>query len=306
MKFNLNLVILLISINLSSQRALYVDNFNEILGNNNKETKLLNFVVENDFDKLILYELHKINKRLPLADTSYNYVLANFIKKAKNKFKIKEVAGSGENGGFFINNIHAYNQSRKNPLEKFDVYNLEYEYWHPTNSDLGGYYCETYLRKNGIPCTRKGSYNYYLETLSIMKLLASESNHKIIVEAYVGKYQKKEINNIVKNVDRVLVSAYGKNPYSSFLSIKKRLKLIAECKCKPEVSIILSAEKQYMNGHLKYNTLIKSENKFLNELEKIKNHKINRIGFTYFKYTVLERAVSYEKKRRLGKNYFPE
>lgn len=300
-------VLFFIIINLQAQRSLYVDNFNDILGNYSKEKELLEFADENNFNKLILYELHKVNKRLPLADTIKNKTLGKFIKLAKKMYNIKEVAGSGENGGFFINSIDAYNKSKKDSLEKFDVYNLEYEYWHPTNSLHGGYYCETYLRKNGIPCTREGSFNYYLETLSIMKLLAEASKDKILVEAYIGKYQKKEIERIIMNVDRLLVSAYAKTPKESFKNVKNRLKKITECKCKPEVSVIFSSEKEFMNGFIKFKQLKEIEKIFKDEMtRKIDKERINLIDFTYFKYSILKKAVNFEKRRRLGEYYNPE
>ena len=145
------------------------------------------------------------------------------MRKARINYQIKEIGASGENGDFFINEIDVYNKSRENSLEKFNVFNLEYEFWKTSSSDLGGYYCENYLRKNGIPCNREGSYKYYLETLSIMKLLAKESEIPIIVEAYIGNYSKKEIKNIARSVDRLLVSSYEKSTRKSFLNgrIKK-------------------------------------------------------------------------------------
>jgi hypothetical protein len=287
----------------SYNRSLYVDNFNSILGNTDKEEKLLVFVKKNNFKTLILYELHKVNKRIPLADSNKNHTLASFISKAKQNYGVLKIAASGESGGFFINFIHPYNNSRINSTEKFDIYNLEYEYWKQSNSDLGGYYCENYLRKNGIPCNRNGSFNYYLESLSIMKLLANDSKHHIEIEAYVGNYKKREIREIVKNTDVVLISGYASNIKNSFFNVKKMLKIISECSCNPKVSIILSAEIEYMGGFLKYNSLELTENYFLKVLKDkdLKmSKKLNLIEFTYYNYSYLQKSVNYEHYRRTG------
>jgi len=282
------------------QRILYVDGFIDILGNKAEENELLTLASENNFKSLILYDLDKIDKKLfHLADSTKNNVLINFIKKAKTVYKIKEIGASGENGGFFINEIDVYNKTRKDPLERFDVYNLEYEYWKTTYSDLGGYYCETYLRKNGIPCTREGGYKYYLETLSIMNCLAEESDTPIKVEAYIGKYQNKEIKHITNNVDRLLISSYESSPKKAFKNIKNRLDIFFKNNAKIELSIILSSEVRYMGGFLKYKSLDEAENELLSYLN-IDQNKLNFIGFTYYNYSYLKKSLDFFNFRKTG------
>lgn len=284
-----------------SQRILYVDDFIKILGKENKEDKLLSLARDNNFKTLILYDLDKIDKKLfHLADSTKNNSLINFIKKAKTNYNIREIGASGENGDFFINEIDVYNNSRKNPKEKFDVYNLEYEYWNSSESDLGGYYCENYLRKNGIPCTREGSYKYYLETLSIMNLLAKDSKHPIKVEAYIGKYQNNEIVNITKNVDRLLVSSYEKTISETLKNVKNRLAIMNNAHNNIEVSIIISAETKYLGGYLKYNSLDDLEKGIVNNLKKeFKN--LNISGFTYYNYSTLSKSLRHYNFRVYGK-----
>ena len=296
---------LLISLSIplfSQQRILYVDNFKSILGDEDKEHKLLSFAKANNFSSLILYELDKIDKKLfHLADNSKNTVLVDFMLKARKHYGVSEIAASGESGGFFIDEIAPYNAGRTNPDEKFDVYNLEYEYWKYDASSLGGYYCENYLRKNAIPCNREGSYNYYKESLSILKLLAEESNSKIKTEAYLGNFHSKEIHKISEHADRILVSGYANTPEKSFTIVKKLLKIISTCVCKPEVSVIFSSELEYMKGYLNYHSLDAVEQKFIKLMKKNKIYdKINFKGFTYFNYSYLEDAVENETFRRTG------
>lgn len=298
------LYLLLISIKtFSSSRSLYVDNFNSILGDEFKEEQLLSFAKKNNFKTLILYELHKVNKRISLKDTTKNYILANFIASAKRDYGILNISASGESGGFFINIIHVYNMSRTKSDEKFDIYNLEYEYWKINGSDWGGYYCENYLRKNGIPCTRNGSFKYYIESLSIMKLLASDSEHPIKVESYVGNYKKKEIRKIVKNADKILISGFASDIKNSFLNVKKMLEIVCDYSCNVKVSIILSAEIEYMGGYLKYQSLELAEKSFLKELKEYDSKMaktLNLIDFTYFNYSYLQKSVNFETFRRTG------
>lgn len=103
---------------------MYVDNLNTIIGNPSKEDKLLLFAKRNNFKTLILYQLNKIDKRWSLSDPKKNIVLAEFMSKAKNEFSIENIGASGESGALFTNTINPYNNSRSNPQEKFDIYNM--------------------------------------------------------------------------------------------------------------------------------------------------------------------------------------
>lgn len=285
----------------SSNRILYVDQFYHILGNDEQENNLLDFTVKNGFDKIILYDLHKINRDYPLADNKKNDILARFIFKAKINYSLAGVGGSGESGEFFEKAIHAYNMSRINPIEKFDTYNLEYEYWKKEESENGGYYCENYLKKNGESCNRRNTFKFFLNSLAIMKSLAKENSHKVTVEAYVGKYYRYEIKKIAKYVDRLLVHVYVKNPKHSFSIANKRLEYLTEVPKMPKISIIYSSEILFMGGWLKYNSLKKGERIFMDSLrEKNKDllRKINFTDFTYYNYNYLAKSVNFYDKRR--------
>lgn len=283
----------------SSERILYVDQFYSILGNNEKENELLTFTISNGFNKIILYDLHKINRDYPLADATKNGILAKFIYKAKKSFGIEEVGGSGESGEFFIKAIHAYNESRKITAEKFDSYNLEYEYWKEDDSKEGGYYCENYLKKNGKSCNRKGTFDFFIKSLQIMKTLAKKNSHPVKVEAYVGKFYQDEIHKISNYVDRLLVHVYVKSPLSGFNYANKRLEYLAEVKNKPKVSIIYSSETLFMGGWLKFNSLKKGEKIFIDTMKNRNSQllsKINFTNFTYYNYNQLSKSLEYYKK----------
>lgn len=300
------ILLLCFSINFfGSNRILYVDQFFEILGNQKKEDKLLSFTVENGFDKIILYDLHKVNRYHPLHDKTKNNILAKFIVKAKTEFGIKEVGGSGESGDFFIKAIHAYNLSRTKTIEKFDTYNLEYEFWKIDDSKKGGYYCKNYLENNGLSCDRQGTFNFYLKSLATMKKLANENSHKVTVEAYVGKYYKHEIEKITKYVDRLLVHVYVSNPKIGFNVANKRLQYLTQVENQPKVSIIYSSEVLFMGGWLKFNSIKKGERIFfdtINKRDKSLLKKLNFTNFTYYNYNELAKSVNYFKRKSLLAN----
>ena len=298
-------IILLNFQQLWSQRILYVDQFYHILGDKDKEENLLNFTRDNEFDKIILYDLHKINKDYPLADYSQNGILAQFISKAKLTYGIQEVSGSGENGEFFINAIDAYNRSRKNESEKFDAYNLEYEYWKQEDSADGGYYCESYLEKFGRKCNRQESFKFYIESLATMKALAKKNRHKVKIEAYVGRFTKAEVEEISKYVDRLLVHVYVNHPKKGFFYANKRLQYLSELEKKPKVSIIYSSEILFMGGWFKYNSLNKAEKIFVKTMQsenRSLTKQINFTNFTYYNYNYLSKSINYYANAPIPKN----
>jgi hypothetical protein len=267
---------------------MYVDNFSNILGSYSLEKELLDFVKEHDIEELILYDLNKVHKRFPLHDKSQNNLLAEFISKAKTVYNIKSVSASGETSNFFITAIHPYNLSRDKPEERFDVYNLEYEYWNKKESLNGGYYCETYLKNAQLSCNRKSSFKYFLNSLFVMKNLASDADLDIKIEAYVGKFTRDEANQISKHVDMLLIHDYVTLPKYSYLYVKDRLNHLDAIHSQIEISILFSEENNFMGKWLREHKFEIAENTFFSELDKnqieLEDH-LNFKGFTYYNYS---------------------
>ena len=278
------------------QRTLYVDDFNNIIGSPNKEDKLLLFAKKNNFKTLILYQLNKVDKRWSLTDPTKNSILSEFIAKAKTKFNIKNIGASGECASFFTNTINIYNNSRNKAEEKFDIYNLEYEYWSTNASSDDGYYCENYLRDNSIPCNRNGSFNFFIDNLKELKLLSKNNIHNIKIEAYVGYYSQKEISTIVKYCDRLIVHAFGKNPKVSFSSAKKSLSHLLKINSNIKTSILFSTRMNHMGFWFKSHGLEDTETMFFDKMD-INNINLKKTlnfdGFSYHTYSFLEKATSY-------------
>lgn len=293
LKHLLTVICILVITHVSSQhRKLYVDNFANILGTNHLEEELMKFVDANGIDEIILYDLNKVHKRFPLGDASQNHILADFIYKAKKHYNIKSVSASGETGDFFIKAIHPYNISRKNKLERFDVYNIEYEYWNKKESLDKGYYCETYLKKAQLKCNRKNSFNYFISSLVVMKELAKDDDLDIKIEAYVGKFTREEVDRISEHVDMLLVHDYVKHPKYSFLYVKDRLNHLDAIHSHIEISILFSEENNFMGEWLKEHHFEKAEEIFEAELTKgnvnLKEH-LNFKGYSYYNYSFFKR-----------------
>lgn len=287
-QLSLLLFLLLTTLKANASRSLYVDDFATILGNISSENALLSYAQTHKIETLLLYELHLVNATHNLPNPATNQVLATFISKAKTTYGVLFVGAIAENGSFFTNVIDAYNNSRSNPLEKFDIYNLEFEYWVSAATGPGGYYCNTYLTPNGLPCTEHGAFQYYISILKTMDTLASNNAHPITTEAYVGWPTAGQADTIGANLDRLRLHAYVSSPSTAFTYSNNRLIDFANGTPGLAVSIIFSAEPVFMQNWLLNNSMLEAENMFTSDWANGSsgwpNH-VNIEGFTYFTYT---------------------
>ena len=122
-------------------RGIYIDSFDNILGNTVKEDSLLQYAADSSYNYLALYDLQTIN----FSNSTQVNTLASFIRKAKETYGIASIGAVGENYNTFLNKIAPYNANRTNVNEKFDVFNLEFEFWTTASVNPGGYYCTQYL-----------------------------------------------------------------------------------------------------------------------------------------------------------------
>ncbi len=269
---------------------MYVDNFENILGDDLEESRLLGYAQSHNIEALLLYGLHIVHANHDLTNPTTNTILSDFIYKAKTSYGILAVGATAENGEFFTNVVDVYNNSRNESLEKFDIYNLEFEFWDNLSTGSGGYYCNTYLSPNGLPCSEEGAFQFYLSTLRTMETLASDTSHPITTEAYVGWPGESQSDSISLYVDRVRISAYVSNPNSAFNYSEDRLIAFANSSADLNISMIFSSEPEFMQQWLENNSMIAAENIFrenwLNGSSGWLNN-INLQGFTYFTYSDL-------------------
>ena len=286
--FLISLFILLFNLKANANRSIYIDNFETILGDITAENTLLNYAQSNDIKTLLLYGLHIVNANHNLSNPASNQILADFIDKAKTTYGVLYVGATAENEEFFTNIINTYNNSRNNSSEKFDIYNLEFEYWINSATGPSGYYCTTYLTPNGLPCTTDGAFQFYISTLQTMSTLASNNSHPITTEAYVGWPTALEASTIGTNLDRVRIHAYVSDPNTAFNYSEDRLIDFANGNPDINVSIIFSSEPIFMQNWLISNSMTNAENIFTQDwIAESSNwsNNINLEGFTYFAYT---------------------
>ncbi len=275
-------------LNLKAERALYVDDFENIVGNTTAENDLLSYAQLNEIETLLLYGLHVVHSNYDLTNSVTNIVLADFIKKAKNNYGILKVGATAENDDFFTNVIDVYNNTRSLASEKFDIYNLEFEYWISSATDPGGYYCTTYLTPGGYTCDENGAFQFFINVLQIMNALATNNTHAISTEAYVGWPTAVQASTISGNLDRLRLHAYVTDPVTSFNYAETRMIDFANGTPGLNVSIIFSSEPIFMQNWLENNSMLSAENIFINDWMANSISWINNInveGFTYFAYS---------------------
>ena len=310
-KYTLLLLIILPFISLRSQtiKGLYVDVFSTIIGNTTKEDSLLNYSQFNGFNYLALYDLWPVHVTYDLTNSSTCTVLANFIQKAKQNFGVLQVGAVGENFFFFNNVIKIYNQQHTNPLQKFDVYNVEFEFWNTTSVSAGNYYCTTYLQPSGYSCDTAGAFSYYKKLIHQVDSLATAGG--VISETYVGWFNQGQAVTIANTVDRILLHDYISNYSSLYSYIKQRLQYIAARNIITDVIPIFSAEPSFMGPWLSthnvstpYNDL---QTSLTNETGTWKQY-INLKGYQWFAYSFMPYNVTTgmeSKKNNEEVNIFP-
>lgn len=276
--------------------GLYVNDFKNIIGNSSAETELLNYAQTNGFNYLILYNLTYIdNNMFAIDDITTSLPLANFINTAKTSFGISQIAVVGEKNSSF-DKIKAYNSFYPSePNKRFDVFNLEFEFWNSNLTDPGEYYCTTYLTPNGLPCTNSGAFDYYNDQLILMKTYGDINN--IIAETYIGSPTASQSNIIAQNTHRVLVHYYRTSDvYGNGDSIYQyNSHRIEELSTNNNVTIIpiFSAQPDHMYTWLHTNTLTQPYDIFLNGTngyhEQTGDWKDNITfgGYTWYRYTTL-------------------
>lgn len=275
---------------LNAQRTMYVDGFNTILNSSSSKTTLLQYAQSRQITSLVLYDLHLVHNEHDLTNATTNQILADFISNAKQNYGITQVAAAGENAWFFQNRIIAYNNTRGASNEKFDVLGMEFEFWTPVFIQPGGYYCVNYLQPNGLSCDSTGAFAFCKDQLLQMRTMADASAHPMTVEMYVGWPNAGQLKQIADIVDKTLIHAYVSNPNTAFNYALTRLQYYDTYAGVENVSIIYSAEPDFMGSWLASNSIAAAEQVFTAAYTSSsgawKSH-VNMQGFTYFTYSMM-------------------
>ena len=232
-------------------KGLYVDGFNTILGNTQKEDSLLRYAQYNGYNYLTLYDLWPVHVTYNLTNAASCSVFSDFIQNAKQNYGISQVGAAGENFYFFNNVISVYNQQHSNPLQKLDVYNVEFEFWNTVSVSTGNYYCTTYLQPGGFSCDTAGAFAFYEVLLHEVDSLANQDG--VIAETYLGWFNQGQAISIGNKVDRILLHDYISNYSNLYGYIQTRLEYLAGRNIVTEVIPIFSAEPAFMGPWLSAN-----------------------------------------------------
>jgi hypothetical protein len=301
MKRKFILFLIVLSAHLNSQVAgLYVDKFNLILGNVQKEDSLLNYAVSKGFNYLALYDLWTIHSSSPLTNTTTALPLANFINKAKTVFGISKIGATGENYWFFSNVIHIYNQQHSNINQKFDVYNLEFEFWITSSVGPSGVYCVNYLQPGGFTCDTSGGFKFYIRELRRIDSLGNTAG--ITSETYIGWPNSGQAKAIARTCDRVLVHAYVSNQSTTFTYTKNRLIDLSGSTSVAKVMPIFSAEPSFMGPWVQTNSPMQAFTNYSVSYTADPGawkSNVNLLGYQWFAYSYMPKSVSSTGMREL-------
>ncbi|MBL7890295.1 MAG: T9SS type A sorting domain-containing protein [Bacteroidia bacterium] len=269
-------------------RGMYVDGFSTILGNVQQEDSLLNYAQDNSFNYLALYDLWPVHVAHNLTNTSSSAILANFIQKAKQQYNILQLGAVGENYFFFNNVINVYNQQHSNPLQKFDVYNVEFEFWNTTTVSSGNYYCTTYLQPGAYSCDTSGAFAYYKTLIRQVDSLANANG--VMSELYVGWFNQGQAIAIGNSIDRILLHDYISNYSGIYSYVRTRLQYLAARNILTQVIPIFSAEPSFMGPWLNSNPIQQAYNDVAtglsNETGSWKQY-IDLKGYQWFAYSFM-------------------
>ena len=232
-------------------KALFVDNFEDIVFVKSAEEQLLQFAQENEFNYLILDNINEVQvHRFPIDNRMTDDPLVNFITKARTEYNIQRISVVGLQESDF-DPVFIYNSNHKaDPNARIDAVFLLFEFWYSINTRHESNFCKTYLEPNHFPCTRIGGYYFY--RMHLRKLRARTNEQNMILETLVGAVSKEEMQNIVQMVD-VIHLEYERNDTKKLLKYKpRRLDIILNSHVKLDIFPCFKADEKNLKDWLQY------------------------------------------------------
>ncbi|MEO8088504.1 MAG: T9SS type A sorting domain-containing protein [Bacteroidota bacterium] len=274
--------------NSQSLRGMYINGFDDILGNTQKEDSLLMYMQDSSFNYMLLYDLHTLD----FSSTADMNMLSSFIVKARQVYGISNIGAVGETYSFFLNKIKGYNNSRTSTDEKFNVFNLEFEFWTTSSVQPGGYYCVNYLQGAGCNCDTAGAFHYFIGMMHSLDSLAATQG--AISETYLGWFNQGQGKQIQPNVDRILLHAYRVDNTSVWGYSKTRLGYLASNNQTVNVAPIFSSEPIFMGpwlqSHGQHEAFDQYETDFNADNSSWKTY-INLLGYQWFEWGYMPKPI---------------
>ncbi|MES1181411.1 MAG: hypothetical protein ABUL44_01320, partial [Flavobacterium sp.] len=103
---------------------------------------------------------------------TYTTKLAAFIKKGRTRYGIKYFSAVVSDYTTLLTEIHPFQITRTDSLERFNHYNYEFEYWNDANYLPTKSYCTKYLTPAGYACDSVGAWNYFAKNMKRVDSLA--------------------------------------------------------------------------------------------------------------------------------------
>lgn len=285
------LVIILFSLNTivlgqtNDIRGFYLQDVGDWLGNTTEENNILTYAQGNGFNYILFYDLGDINWN---SSTEKNQ-LANFINKARTQYGIVQIGGVVEYAGYASDKLIPYNNSRSSSLDKFDVINLEFEFWIPSSIS---YYCNKFLSSAGFPCTQAGMWDFAWREFKTIDDICV--NNGMVSEIYIGWPSASQIQQLASRADRILLSAYRPTDSDIYVYSEQRMRDIAIIGGVTKILTLMSAEPDFMgpwlNSHPQTQPYQTMKTELLNETESFKPH-INLDGYQWFTYKYLPHTI---------------
>ena len=274
-----------------SYRGIYVDNFDKILGNRLKEDSLLNYCKSNGFNALCTYKTKDLERKFSITKPQKGgKILASFIKRAKQNYGIVSFAMSSEQFSTFNEIVKVYNLSRIDTLERVNVFNFEFEYWHKRSTAPEGYYCKKYLQPSGCSCDSSGAFKFYRKQIKSIDSLAATMFCKS--EVYVGKPTPGQALVIANTVDRILVDVYLKDPEKAYERASDRFDYFAAASKKVTLIPIWGSTHEFLGEWLKSNSIEEADKIFMKDFNAHKTTAQKNCqvpGFQWYKYGTMKR-----------------
>lgn len=289
-------LLFLSSLTISAQtvRGLYINDFVDIIGDPTAENELLEFAQQHGFNYLLCYNLYFIHtQKFSITKADSAQPLADFMRRARRDYGIQSFGVVGESARSF-ERLEIYNQLYPDAAARFDVFNLEFEFWN--QNMINKYYCDAYLSKNQLPCDTAGAFAYYHQQLIQIKEQATRSG--ALTEVYIGKPTPEQCKKIGAICDRVLVHYYRSSPLynngnSIYNYLSYRLPALAPTEGTLDILPIFGAGPKFMGNWIERNSLSEAfsiymdgQNAYNPKTESWKNH-LNIVGAQWYRYTDL-------------------
>jgi hypothetical protein len=287
-KLFLLVALLLISVGSFAQniRGFYLQDVGTWLGNSVKENEILQYAQGNGFNYILFYDLGDINWN----STTEKNQLAAFMNKARTQYGILQIGGVVEYAGYVSQKLIPYNNSRNSSTEKFDVINLEFEFW--VTSSITSSYCSKFLSAAGFSCDKAGAWQFAWREFKLIDDLCAANN--MISEIYLGWPDASQMQQIASRADRILLSAYRPTDSDIYTYSKQRMKDIASIGGTTKVITLMSSEAAFMGPWLAthpqtrpYQTMASA---LAAETLPFKNN-IDLQGYTWFTYRYMPKTM---------------